>query len=74
MPGQVGHVPGFDSLSASEINILSKALKKVLFCFGEIMYKTKKFGVVSCKTENQILAELEHDLEHKKNKGKDRKR
>lgn len=26
------------------------------------MYKTKKFGVVSCKTENQILAELERDL------------
>lgn len=26
------------------------------------MYKTKKFGVVTCKTENQILAELERDL------------
>lgn len=28
----------------------------------KIMYKTKKFGVVTCKTENQILAELERDL------------
>lgn len=26
------------------------------------MYKTKKFGVITCKTENQILAELERDL------------
>lgn len=26
------------------------------------MYKTKKFGVVTCKAENQILAELERDL------------
>lgn len=26
------------------------------------MYRTKKFGVVTCKTENQILAELERDL------------
>lgn len=30
------------------------------------MYKTKKFGVVSCKTENQILAELEKDLKKKR--------
>ena len=28
----------------------------------KVMYKTKKFGVVTCKTENQILAELERDL------------
>ncbi|NRO57402.1 hypothetical protein [Lactobacillus helveticus] len=35
------------------------------------MYKTKKFGVVSCETENQILAELERDLSKKrKNKHK----
>ncbi|MBU5980052.1 hypothetical protein [Lactobacillus helveticus] len=26
------------------------------------MYKTKKYGVITCKTENQILAELERDL------------
>ncbi|WFD52952.1 hypothetical protein [Lactobacillus phage CV244] len=32
------------------------------------MYKTKKYGVVSCKEENIILAELERDFE-KKNKG-----
>ena len=30
------------------------------------MYKTKKYGVVSCKAENQILAELERDLSKKK--------
>ncbi|NRO92850.1 hypothetical protein [Lactobacillus helveticus] len=30
------------------------------------MYKTKKYGVVSCKTENQILAELERDLSKKR--------
>ena len=35
------------------------------------MYKTNKFGVVSCKTENQILAELERDLsKERKNKHK----
>ena len=35
------------------------------------MYKTKKFGVVSCETENQILAELERDLsKERKNKHK----
>ena len=35
------------------------------------MYKTKKFGVVSCEAENQILAELERDLSKKrKNKHK----
>lgn len=33
------------------------------------MYKTKKYGVVSCETENQILAELERDLsKERKNK------
>lgn len=33
------------------------------------MYKTKKYGIVSCKTENQILAELERDLKKdRKNK------
>ena len=26
------------------------------------MYKTKRFGLVSSKTKNQILAELERDL------------
>ncbi|WFD52890.1 hypothetical protein [Lactobacillus phage CR191] len=31
------------------------------------MYKTKKYGVVSCKEENIILAELERDFEKKKN-------
>ena len=29
------------------------------------MYRTKKFGLVSCREENQILAELERDVEHK---------
>lgn len=33
-----------------------------------IMYKTKKYGIVSCKTENQILAELERDLSKGKRK------
>ena len=33
-----------------------------------IMYKTKKYGTVSCKTENQILAELERDLSKEKRK------
>ena len=32
------------------------------------MYKTKKFGVVSCKEENVILAGLERDFERKKRK------
>lgn len=33
------------------------------------MYKTKKYGVVSCKTENQILAELDKELsKERKNK------
>ena len=31
------------------------------------MYKTKRFGLVSSKTENQILAELERDLKHERN-------
>lgn len=30
------------------------------------MYKTKKFGVVSCELENQILAKLERDLSKKR--------
>lgn len=30
------------------------------------MYRTKRFGLVSCKEENKILAELERDVEHKK--------
>lgn len=39
------------------------------------MYKTKKYGVVSCKTENQILAELEHYYDKKtKNKKSKSKR
>lgn len=32
------------------------------------MYKTKKYGVVSCKEENKILADLERDFERKKRK------
>lgn len=32
------------------------------------MYKTKKYGTVSCKAENQILAELERDLSREKRK------
>lgn len=40
------------------------------FLFGVriYMYKTKKYGTVSCKTENQILAELERDLSKEKRK------
>ena len=30
------------------------------------MYRTKRFGLVSCKEENRILAELERDVERKK--------
>lgn len=37
-----------------------------LFCLP--MYKTKKYGVVSCKEENIILAVLERDFERKKRK------
>lgn len=37
------------------------------------MYRTKKFGLVSCKEENKILAELERDVENKKHKRKRRK-
>lgn len=33
-----------------------------------LMYKTKNYGVVSCKEENRILAELERDLGRKKHK------
>lgn len=32
------------------------------------MYKTKKYGLVSCKVENQILAELERDLSRDRKK------
>ena len=32
------------------------------------MYKTKKYGIVSCKEENIILADLERDFERKKRK------
>lgn len=32
------------------------------------MYRTKKYGLVSCKEENKILAELERDVERKKHK------
>lgn len=32
------------------------------------MYKTKKYGVVSCKTEHKILAELERNFEKKRKK------
>lgn len=32
------------------------------------MYKTKKYGVVSCKIENQILAKLDRDLSKKRRK------
>lgn len=34
------------------------------------MYRTKKYGVVSCHAENQILAELERDLKKKRKKEK----
>lgn len=37
------------------------------FILVRIMYKTKRFGLVSSKTENQILAELERDLKHERN-------
>ena len=36
------------------------------FILVKIMYKTKRFGLVSSKTENQILAELERDLKRKR--------
>lgn len=32
------------------------------------MYRTEKFGLVSCRTENQILAELDRDLKRKRRK------
>lgn len=42
------------------------------------MYRTKKFGLVSCRTENQILAELDRDLKrkcrkHRKHRGQGKK-
>lgn len=36
------------------------------FILVKIMYKTKRFGLVSSKTENQILAELERDLKRER--------
>lgn len=30
------------------------------------MYRTKKYGLMSCKTENKILAKLERDLSKKR--------
>lgn len=30
------------------------------------MYRTKKYGLMSCKLENQILAKLERDLSKKR--------
>lgn len=37
------------------------------------MYRTKRFGLVSCKEENRILAELERDVEHKKKRKRKRR-
>lgn len=42
--------------------------RSFLFGVRRCMYKTKKYGTVSCKTENQILAELERDLSKKRKK------
>lgn len=36
------------------------------------MYRTKKFGLVSCKEENRILAELDRDLKRKKHRKRNR--
>lgn len=38
------------------------------------MYKTKKYGIVSCKTENQILAELDRDLKKRGGKNESTRR
>ncbi len=38
------------------------------------MYRTEKFGLVSCRTENQILAELDRDLKRKRKKHRKHKR
>lgn len=38
------------------------------------MYRTEKFGLVSCRTENQILAELDRDLKRKRRKHRKHKR
>lgn len=38
------------------------------------MYRTKRFGLVSCRTENQILAELDRDLKRKRRKHRKHKR
>lgn len=45
-------------------------LKSSAFLLGKFMYKTKRFGVVSSKIENQILADLERDLKRKRRKAK----
>ena len=37
------------------------------------MYRTKKFGLVSCREENRILAELERDVELKKRRKRKRR-
>jgi hypothetical protein len=42
--------------------------RSFLFEVRICMYKTKKYGTVSCKTENQILAELERNLSKEKRK------
>ncbi len=38
------------------------------------MYRTEKFGLVSCRTENQILAELDRDLKRKRRKNHRRRK
>ena len=38
------------------------------------MYRTEKFGLVSCRTENQILAELDRDLKRKRRKHRKHRR
>lgn len=38
------------------------------------MYRTEKFGLVSCRTENQILAELDRDLKRKRRKRRKHRR
>ena len=37
------------------------------------MYRTEKFGLVSCRTENQILAELDRDLKRQRRKHRKRR-
>ena len=38
------------------------------------MYRTEKFGLVSCRSENQILAELDRDLKRKRKKHRKRRK